>query len=65
MNSEIVQIEGMRKLTEPAYVLSINRGSLNFVPGQYSGNSNMIHEVMDILTDKNIPLERIRTEVYF
>ena len=29
------------------------------------GNSNMIHEVMDILTDKNIPLERIRTEVYF
>ncbi len=29
------------------------------------GNSNMIHEVMDILTNKNVPLEKIRTEVYF
>ena len=35
MNSEIVQIESIRKLTDPAYVLCMNRGSLNFVPGQY------------------------------
>ncbi len=35
MNSKIVQIKSIRKLTEPAYVLSMNRGSLNFVPGQY------------------------------
>ncbi len=35
MNSKIVQIESIRKLTDPAYVLSMSRGSLNFVPGQY------------------------------
>jgi len=35
MNNHIVQIESIRKLTEPAYVLRMNRGPLNFVPGQY------------------------------
>jgi len=29
------------------------------------GNSNMIHDVMDILTEQEIPLDQIRAEVYF
>jgi ferredoxin--NADP+ reductase/benzoate/toluate 1,2-dioxygenase reductase subunit len=29
------------------------------------GNSNMIHDAMDLLTEKGIPLDQIRAEVYF
>lgn len=29
------------------------------------GNSDMIHDAMDILVDKGLPLDRLRTEIYF